>query len=109
MANKAGNTRGLSGNRRFTRFSAQAADWGEVDADIIRGAIAAASMAYGALRFGYTSDGGAYALGIYGDGDKPYTEYIRPSEDIEGVLRNVEATFLDIHVEQSKGTGKAPK
>lgn len=36
----------------------------------------------GALRIGRTRDAGAWALGIYGDGEKPYTEYVQASEDI---------------------------
>lgn len=64
------------------------ADWGGVNGELLREVIGAVTASGGALRFGYTSDGGAYALGIYGDGD-PYTEYIRPSEDIEAVLREL--------------------
>jgi hypothetical protein len=42
----------------------------------------------GALRLGYTKDGGAYAVGIYGDGT-PFTEYIPPSDSVEDYLRGV--------------------
>jgi len=34
-----------------------------------------------AIRFGKTRDGGAYALGIYGVDDIPYTEFLPPSEN----------------------------
>jgi hypothetical protein len=38
-----------------------------------------------AVRFGTTRDGGALAVGYLGDGE-PYTEYIRPSEDLDAYL-----------------------
>lgn len=72
------------------------ADWGSVDASLLRRAIAAASGAGGALRFGYTQDGGAYALGIYGDGDTPYTEYLRPQDDVDAFLLDVAETFEEM-------------
>lgn len=34
-----------------------------------------------AIRFGKTKDGGAYALGVYGVDDVPYTEFLPPGED----------------------------
>lgn len=104
MVNK-GATKGSSTpNRRFTRFGKSTANWEDVDGELIKATIVAAALTGGALRFGYTSDGGAYALGIYGDGDKPYTEYVRPSEDIDAVLRDIEAAFLDIRAAQQKKT-----
>jgi len=72
------------------------ADWGSVDAELLRRAIAAASGASGALRFGYTQDGGAYALGIYGDGPDPYTEYVRPGDDIEVMLTDIADVFEEM-------------
>jgi hypothetical protein len=51
------------------------------------------ALAGGALRLGYTADGGAYAIGVYGDGPEAYTEYIRPSENLDKVLSELEQTF----------------
>lgn len=99
MAKQTRAAQSSSSDRRYTRNGGATADWATVDAEIIKSAIVAASMAMGCIRFGYTGDGGAYALGIYGDGPKPYTEYISPREDIEAVLRDLETTFLDIHTE----------
>lgn len=45
-------------------------------------------MSGGAIRFGLTRDGGALAIGIYGDGD-PYTEYLKPDEDITRYLEEL--------------------
>lgn len=64
------------------------ADWASVDGAILSQAIAAIARLGGALRLGYTRDGGAYAIGIYGDGE-PFTEYVSPSENIDEYLKGV--------------------
>lgn len=93
-------------SRRFRRGNRQAANYADVDAELLKAAIVAAAETGGALRFGYSSDGGAYAVGIYGDGT-PYTEFCRPSEGLDGFLREVEELFNDIAAEQrSKDKGK---
>ena len=68
-------------SKRISYGHGNVADWASVDPTKIVRAIAAISRAGGAIRFGYTRDGGAYALGIMGDGE-PYTEYLRPTDDI---------------------------
>lgn len=78
--------------RRRNRGSQIPADWSGVDADAIRTAIGSVANSGGALRFGYTRDGGAYAIGVFGDGD-PYTEYLRPSDDIERYLQELAEDF----------------
>lgn len=87
-----------SPTRRFGvgREPSKAADWGTVDPEVIRRVIVAVTRAGGALRFGYTADHGAYALGIYGDGPTPYTEYLRPTEDLAEALTELAQTFYDI-------------
>jgi len=47
----------------------------------------------GAVRLGKTRDGGAYAIGVYGDGDQPYTDYIRESEEVERYLCELAELF----------------
>lgn len=81
--------------RRFQRggVATGGVDWGSVDMAQIQETIAKVTKAGGALRFGYTADGGAYALGIYGDGTQPYTEYVRPGEDIEAILADLGTVF----------------
>jgi hypothetical protein len=64
------------------------ADWAGCDPTTLMGAVAAVSRDNGAIRLGYTRDGGAYAIGIYGDGE-PFTEYVRPGEDIDEYLRGL--------------------
>jgi hypothetical protein len=64
------------------------ADWSGVDGSVLAKAVAAVARHGGAIRLGYTRDGGAYAVGIYGDGE-PFTEYIPPSEDLTAYLKGV--------------------
>lgn len=61
------------------------ADWTTADPSLLCGAVTAISTLGGAIRLGYTRDGGAYAIGIYGDGEYR-TEYVRPDEDINDYL-----------------------
>lgn len=92
-------SRGLSGKRTTT------ADWAQADGNLVIQAICAASLTGGALRFGYTSDGGAFALGIYGDG-APYTHYTAPGLDINQTLQDVVDLFESI-ADDLKGSAKA--
>ena len=69
------------------------ADWGRVDAEQLRSTVDVMTQTGGALRCGVTRDGGAYSLGIYGDGPEPYTVYVRPNEDMEEILRELEQVF----------------
>lgn len=69
-------------NRRRNRGNADKADWGTADASRVLAAISAVTCHGFAVRFGYTRDGGAFAIGIIGDG-QPFTEFVRPSEDID--------------------------
>jgi len=62
------------------------------DAEMMRYCITAVAAAGGALRLGYTRDGGAYAIGVYGDGE-PYTDYVRPNESIDEYFRELSESF----------------
>lgn len=86
-------SRGRSANKlesafRKGRIGAGVADWMSCDESLLRRAVAAAGYAGGALRFGYTSDGGAYAVGVY-DGDEKTTIYVRPGENINEELQRI--------------------
>jgi hypothetical protein len=81
------------------------ASWMLVDAEQLVYVIAAVAQKGGALRLGYTRDGGAFAIGIYGDGD-PYTEYVSPKEDMSEYLRNLASDFGNVTGDGSfVGTG----
>lgn len=81
--------------RRVRREDTRGADWGEADPAILAYCIGVVAKQGGALRFGYSRDGGAFSIGIYGDGEQPYTEYVRPSESIDGFLRELAAQWGD--------------
>lgn len=57
------------------------ADWGSCDAQRLVRALAQLTSQGMAIQFGYTRDGGAYALRIYGDKTEPYSEYFPPDEE----------------------------
>lgn len=80
--------KGAKDGSKRRRKSDDVADWGGADGDLLRRTVAAIALTGGAVRFGYTTDGGAYSIGIYGDGE-PYTEYVRPAEDIDEYLRDL--------------------
>jgi hypothetical protein len=80
--------------RRQRSRHGEPADWSTQDGQKLIELVATIAASGGAIRFGYTRDGGAFAIGIYGDGE-PYTEYLRPGEDIEALLRDVADSIRD--------------
>lgn len=104
MAATGSNSSSGSKSRGVRRTNGEVADWQSVNGETLKRAITAASNVGGAIRCGYSRDGGAYAIGIYGDGD-PYTEFVRPSEDLNQFLLDITSLFEDIdlpdkHVEK---------
>ena len=81
--------------KRVKRDDTRGADWGEANPALIAHCVIVVAQQGGALRFGYSRDGGAFSVGVYGDGDAPYTEYIRPSEDIDAYLRALASQWGD--------------
>jgi len=82
-------------NRRKDGGANWPADWAAVEAgDLVRLVELVASKG-GAIRFGYTRDGGAYAVGVY-YGDDYFTDYIRPSEDIDKYIDDLIAVFSEV-------------
>jgi len=82
------------GFRGRSRKHIESVDWTQIDAKVLVHSIAAVSAAGGALRFGYSRDGGAYALGVYGDGDT-YTEFEHDPQAMEGLLHDLGEWFTD--------------
>lgn len=64
------------------------ADWERASAEKIKRVVTVISARNGAVRFGYTRDGGAYSVGLY-IGDDRETMYCRPYEDIDGLLDQI--------------------
>jgi hypothetical protein len=81
------------------------ADWTEVNPRILVDLIAEAGKKGGALRFGYTRDGGAYSIGVY-IGSEYFTDYIRPSEDVDTYMETLTESFKEFTPE---GTARAPQ
>lgn len=78
--------------RQRRRGAQQPARWIEVsDASILR-AVRSVSENGGMVAFGKTSDGGALALYVWGDG-QPYKEYFRPGQDVDGYLHDLAQDF----------------
>lgn len=102
MVKRDANFNPISGSRGVRRDQGGTADWSSATGDDLRRAISAAALVGGAIRFGYSRDGGAYAIGIYGDGE-PYTEFVKPSEDINQFLRDVQALFESIRDDRQPG------
>jgi len=92
--------------RRRNRGGGEIADWSSVAPTAVVRAIAAVTREGGAIRLGYTRDKGAYAIGIIGDGE-PYSEYVRPSEDVELYLNSLAEDFEDGSGQSTHDTGLA--
>jgi hypothetical protein len=101
MAKSDSNGNPLRKSRGLAGKLGSVADWAKATPDLVVRAITTAATTGGALRFGYTSDGGAYALGIYGDG-APYTHYVNPAQDIDITLNDVIDLFEGIADELAK-------
>ena len=95
MAKNSSNRSEPDKRRGLNRGSGGISDYESADAGLLKEAIVTAASTGGALRFGYTSDGGAYAIGIYGDGE-PYTEYVSPHQDIDITLKLIIELFKAI-------------
>lgn len=80
--------------RRKARGNQTPADWATASPELVLNAITTVTLAGGAIRFGYTKAGGAYAIGFLGDGE-PYTDYVRPSDDIDQYLTEVAALWAE--------------
>lgn len=94
MGSSAQDMKNARGQRRHHYYqNGGGADYSGCDARRVLAAVGAICKAGGAVRFGYTRDGGAYAVGVYGDGDKPYTDYLRPGESLEDYLDDLANTL----------------
>lgn len=69
-------------------------DYASIDPELLRGVIRWIAKSGGAVRFGLTRDQGAFAIGIYGEGD-PYTEYMHSTEDLTEFLLELVRDYRD--------------
>lgn len=77
---------------RRRRQSEFIADWDAADAVLLRSVISTVTKDDGAVRFGYSRDGGAFAIGIYGDGET-FTEYLGAKEDVNVWLEGIRLDY----------------
>lgn len=83
-----------TGKRRHHYYApAGSANYAELDAARLMRSVAIITKNGGAIRFGLTRDGGAYAIGVYGDGGEPYTDYLRPTDDVAEYLDELAQSF----------------
>lgn len=67
--------------------------WDAADTELIVRAIVALTELGCAIRFGLTRDRGAYSIGLYyGEGGYD-SQYVRPSEDLDGYLTDLANHF----------------
>jgi len=88
------------------------ADWTNATPGLLELLIATVGSRGGAVRFGYTRDGGAYNLGLYYGGEST-SEYCRPSEDLDAWLQEWVEFFENLPMAGGtnglrKGEEKAP-
>jgi len=81
-----------SKKRRYTEGTTSIADWASASPTIIRDVIAAVAKDGSAIRFGYSRDGGAFAIGLY-EGGESYTVWCKPGEDIDAKLQDILEAF----------------
>ncbi len=82
-------------HKSFQQRMTRTADYVSVDAELLRSAIASTAGAGGALRFGYSRDGGVFAVGVLGDGD-PYTLWCKDTEELDITLAQLRDHFDDV-------------
>lgn len=77
---------------KTTRSGSGVADWINADATLIHRLVCRVGSEGGAVRFGYTRDGGAYSIGIYlGDDSKTY--YCNEEQGINEQLNELSEYF----------------
>lgn len=76
-------------------------NWGEQDCGYILRIIELVTSRGGAIRFGYTRDGGAGSVGVY-YGEERDTVYIRPNQNLEEALGVIERAFENFPMTNGK-------
>jgi len=90
------------GNRGTNRSSyPSSVDWCEATPQALSKLISTVTSRGGAVRFGYTRDGGAYALGLYYGSDNQ-TAYCRPTENLQDFLEEWVAFYENLPMSNGK-------
>lgn len=90
--------------RRYqaTPVNVEGVTWAAVNQGTLLECVLRACEAQGALRIGMSRDGGALALGVYGDGDEAYTLYAGDADTMNDHLAALTDVFEAIAAEQPK-------
>lgn len=76
----------------LTSNGGNVADWANADPALAISLVCAVALEGGAVRYGYTRDGGAYSIGIYmGENSKTY--YCNDAEGINDKLKELRDYF----------------
>jgi hypothetical protein len=68
------------------------ADWATVNCDMLLRAIAVVTAQHAAIQMGYTSDGGAFSIVIYDNGER-LKNYIHDLSELETFLTELEQDY----------------
>lgn len=80
--------------RRYSEQSTSTCDWGEASAEQIADLVTIVTATGCAIRFGYSRDRGAFAIGIIGDGD-PYTVWAHGLDQLDIKIHSLMVAFRD--------------
>lgn len=108
MKTKVGNdkverTSVFGNNKARSNGPKTSANWGDVDSGIVLRLVDIVTNRGGAVRFGYSRDGGAYSLGLYYGEDRE-TSYCRPGESVEGWIQE----WIEFYERLPVTGGKSP-
>lgn len=78
--------------RKRRRQNDTCADWAAARPGLLASVVETITADGGAIRFGYSRDGGAYSIGIYGDGE-PFTEYFGATGDVDIWLEGIRLDY----------------
>jgi len=70
------------------------ADWANANPTLVLELVTVVGFQGGAVRYGYTKDGGAYSIGLY-LGDQSKTYYCNESEGIDDTIKELIQYFKD--------------
>lgn len=88
---KRGSSKGLP---KTAGHGGNVADWEHADSELMLRLVCKVAVSGGAVRYGYTRDGGAYSIGIYlGSDSKTY--YCNEAEGINETIRELVEYFTD--------------
>lgn len=98
MATRNEKTANKRKSNRRDRGRSEGVSYADVDGGTLLRCLDTVAAKNGAIRLGTSRDGGAFSVGVYGDGD-PYTEYVGKGEDINEYFEGLAAYFAELDLE----------